>query len=115
MLVKSISAKEVTVILKCNYGKKFKTIVKHVVSNSHFTIGLGSTMMMWKMLHFIAILWDSSEIKETKEFVSSGDLVFIHYGYAAKWKDTSRKTIAFCKHESSSLHKQELFIVFHEP
>ena len=71
-------------------------------------------MMKWKMLHFIAIVWDSSNIKETKEFVSSGDLVFNHYGYAAKWKDTSRKTTAFRKHESSSLHKQEVFIVCHE-
>lgn len=110
--MKSISTKEVTAFLKCNYGKKFKTIVKHVISDSGFTIGLG---MKRKMLHFIAILRDSSKIKETKEFVSSGDLVFIHYGYAAKWKDTSRKTAAFCKHESSSLHKQEVFIVCHEP
>ena len=67
-------------------------------------------MMKWKMLHFIAILWDSSKIKGTKEFVSSGDLVLIYYGYAAKWKDTFRKTAAFCNHESSSLHKQEVDI-----
>ena len=59
---------------------------------------------------------DSSKIEEIKERTNSGDLAFIHCGYA-NWKDASGITGAFCKHECSSLHKQaiEVIYTFQEP
>ena len=57
---------------------------------------------------------DSSKIEEIKERTNSGDLAFIHCGYA-NWKDASGKTGAFCKHECSSLHKQAIEVIYTFP
>ena len=50
--------------------------------------------------------------KKLKNVSNNGDLMFIHRGYA-NWKDASGNTCAFCKHESSSLHKQAVEVIIH--
>ena len=41
-------------------------------------------------------------------------LVMIHHGFA-NWKNASGKTGGFCKHESSSLHKQADEVIYTLP
>ena len=54
--------------------------------------------------------------KKLKNVSSNGDLAFIHRGYA-NWKDAyaSGKTGAFYKHESSSVHKQAVEVIYTLP
>ena len=54
------------------------------------------------------------ESNKLKNVSSNGDLAFIHRGYA-NWKDASGKTGAFYKHESSSLHKQAVEVIYTLP
>ena len=88
---------------KCKYGKK--AIVKRTFQRQWFH--------NWSWIHyyetndvaFCHTCVKAIESNKLKNVSSNGDLAFIHRGYA-NWKDASGKTGAFCKHESSSLHKQ---------
>ena len=50
----------------------------------------------------------------SKKLKNVCNLTFIHRGYA-NWKDASGKTGAFCKHESSSFHKQAVEVIYTLP
>ena len=98
--------------LKRKYGKK--TIVKHAFQQQWFH--------NWPWIHydeakdvaFCHTCVTAVRSKKLKNVLNNGDLAFIHRGYA-NWKDASGKTGAFCKHESSSVHKQAVEVIYTLP
>jgi len=97
---------------KCEFGKK--SVVKCAFQQLWF--------QSWPWIHydetndvaFCHTCVTAARSKRLKNVSSSGDLTFIHCGYA-NWKDASGKTGAFCKHESSSLHKQAVKVIYTLP
>lgn len=95
---------------KREYGKK--TIVKCAFQQQWF--------QHWPWIHYdevndVAFCHTCVAAVRSKKLKNvSNDLTFIHRGYA-NWKDASGKTGAFCKHESSSLHKQAVEVIYTLP
>ena len=112
MLVKSPIKQNGFHFQKHDYGKI--TIVKHTFQQQWFHD--------WPWIHYDEVkdvafchtCVTAVRSKKLKNVPSSGDLAFIHRGYA-NWKDASGKTGAFCKHESSSLHKQAIEAIYTFP
>jgi len=97
---------------KCEFGKK--SVVKHAFKQLWF--------QSWPLIHynetnnvaFCHTCATAARSKRLKNVSSNGDLTFIHCGYA-NWKDASGKTGAFCKHESNSLHRQAVKMIYTLP
>ena len=97
---------------KREYGKK--TIVKRAFQQQWFH--------HWPWIHYDEVndvafchtCVAAARSRKLKNVSSNGDLTFIHRCYA-NWKDASGKTGAFCKHESSSLHKQAVEVIYTLP
>ena len=97
---------------KREFGKK--TIVKRAFQQQWFH--------HWPWIHYDEVndvafchtCVTAVRSKKLKNVSNNGNLTFIHRGYA-NWKDASGKTGAFCKHESSSLHKQAVEVIYTLP